>query len=49
MDKFTEVQRRMTRGLENETRDIKLKILGCLLWRKEEQGQKYKLLWQWQL
>lgn len=35
MDKFAKVQRRMTRGLENETSDIKLKGLGCLLWRKE--------------
>lgn len=49
MDKFAEVQRRMTRGLENETSDVKWKILGCLLWGKEKQGQKHRVLWQWQL
>lgn len=39
----------MTRGLENETGDIKLKGLGCLLWRREEQGQRCKVFWQWRL
>lgn len=41
MDKFAEVQRRMTRDSENE---MKLKVLGCLLWRKEEQGQKHEVV-----
>jgi len=40
MDKFAKVQRKMTGSLENETSDIKLEGLGCLLWRKEKQGQK---------
>lgn len=40
MDKSAEVQRKMTRGQENETSDTNMEVLGCLLWRKEEQGEK---------
>lgn len=49
MDKFAQVQRRMTRSIESETNDVKLNGLGCLLWRKEEQGQNCEVLWPWQL
>lgn len=40
MDKSAEVQRKMTRGQENETSDTNMEVLGCLPWRKEEQGEK---------
>lgn len=34
----------MTRGQENGTSDTKIKVLGWLLRRKEEQGEKCKVL-----